>query len=82
MGEGSKGTAASENDGLGTCEAHHVHISPSEGRGGAAGTVGEGPGGEEEGCLRVDSMLGLIDVASVLFPPEYRCVHAKGFDAK
>jgi hypothetical protein len=57
MGKGWEGTAASEDiDGLGSCEAHHVSISQKENRGGTAGTVGEGEGGEEEGGLRVDSM--------------------------
>jgi hypothetical protein len=54
VGKGSKGTEASssgssENDGLDTCEAHHVGVSPQEDRGGAAGAVGEGEGWEEGG---------------------------------
>jgi hypothetical protein len=52
MGKGSEGTEASsgesENNWLGSCKAHHVGIRPQEDRGGAAGTVGEGTGGEEE----------------------------------
>ena len=38
---------SSENDGLGTCEAHHVGISPQEDRGGAASEVGEVQSSEE-----------------------------------
>jgi len=54
MGEGAEGIAASsrgsENNGLGSCEAHHVGISPQEDCGGAAGEVGEDTGEAEEGC--------------------------------
>jgi hypothetical protein len=32
-------------------KAHDVGISPQEDRGGTKGTVGEGQGAEEEGCL-------------------------------
>jgi hypothetical protein len=42
---------SSENDGLGTCEAHHVGISPQEDRGGAAEKLDTGKGGEEEGSI-------------------------------
>jgi hypothetical protein len=64
-------------------ESHHVGISPREDRGGAAEKVGEVEAGEEEGGrLRVNSMLGLIGVVLGLFPPEYPCVYANGFDAK
>jgi hypothetical protein len=49
MGEGPEWNAAS--DGLGTCKTSHVGMSPQEDRGGAAGTVGEGKGGSEEGGL-------------------------------
>jgi hypothetical protein len=56
MGKGWEGIATSsrgsENNWLGTCEAHHVDFSPQEDRGGSAGKVGEGPGGEE-GWLEV-----------------------------
>jgi len=52
MGKGSEGTEASsgesENNWLGSCKAHHVGGSPQEDRGGTAGAVGEGTGGEEE----------------------------------
>ena len=53
MGKGSEGTEASsgesENNWLGSCKAHHVASRPQEDRGGAAGAVGEGTGGEEGG---------------------------------
>jgi hypothetical protein len=55
MGAGSKWIEASsgdsENDWIGTCEAHDVGISPQEDRGGAAGTLGTGEGGEEVRCM-------------------------------
>ena len=71
--------ASEDSDGFGSCQTHHVGIRPDEDRGGAAGEVGEVEGGEEEGsCLRVNSMLGLIGLALVLFPPVYRIVHARG----
>ena len=54
MGEHSEGIAASsgggENNGLGSCQAHHVGISTTEDRGGAAGAVGKVQS-SEEGCL-------------------------------
>jgi hypothetical protein len=56
MGKGSEGIAInrdSEDNGLGSCEAHHVGISASEDRGGTAGKMGEGKGTAEEGCLAV-----------------------------
>jgi hypothetical protein len=57
MVKGSKGIEAScgdsENDGLGTREAHHVSVSPQEDRGGAAGEMGAGEGGEEESGVAV-----------------------------
>jgi hypothetical protein len=44
MGEGSEGVAASscdnEENGVGSCEAHDVGVSPKENRGGTAGKVG------------------------------------------
>jgi hypothetical protein len=51
MGKGSKRIEASsgENNCVGSCEVHHVGIRTQEDRGGAAGTVGEGAGGAEEG---------------------------------
>jgi hypothetical protein len=55
MGEGSEGIAASsggsENNGLGSCEAHHVGISPQEDRGGSKSEMGEVEGRAEEGGL-------------------------------
>lgn len=53
MGEDPKGIAASsgENNWFDSWEAHHVTVSPQEDRGGTAEEVGEGEGGEEEGCL-------------------------------
>lgn len=84
MVKGSKRIEASsgENDCVSTRETDHVGIRPQEDRGGAASTVGEGEGGEEEsGCLRVNAILGLISVALGV-PLEYRCVHEKGFHTK
>ena len=51
MGKGSKGIAgsSSEKNGVGSCEAHHVDISPQEDRRRTKGTLGEGQSGEEEG---------------------------------
>jgi hypothetical protein len=61
MGKGWEGIEASsngsENNSLGTCEAHHVGGRPQEDRGGAAGTLGEGAGGEEEGGVRHDARI-------------------------
>jgi hypothetical protein len=52
MGEVSEWIEASEGyDGLGSCQTHHVGVSPQEDRGGAAGEMGEGQGGEEKGGL-------------------------------
>src|SRR5450631_3456980 len=55
MGACSEGIAASscdcENDGLGSCEARHVSISPQENRGGTAGEVGKGEGPANEGGI-------------------------------
>ena len=51
MDEGSEGIASSQNNGLGSSEAHHVSISPQEDCGGAKGEVGEGERAEEEGGL-------------------------------
>jgi hypothetical protein len=54
MGKGSEGIAASsgdgEDNGPGSCKAHHVSISPEEDRGVSAGTVGEVES-RNEGCL-------------------------------
>jgi hypothetical protein len=56
VGKCSKGIAASEGfDGLGSCGAHHVTISPKEDCGGTAGAVGEGEGWEKVTmCLTID----------------------------
>jgi hypothetical protein len=52
MGEGSEWIEASEEcDGRGSCQAHHVGVSPHEDRGGRTCTLGEVQGGEEEGGL-------------------------------
>ena len=54
MGKSSEGIASSsENNWFDTCQAHHVGIRPQEDRGGAAGTVGESEGWEEEGGVAV-----------------------------
>ena len=54
MGEGKKRIAASrcdsENNGLGSCKAHHVRVSPQEDRSGTASKVGEVES-RKEGCL-------------------------------
>jgi hypothetical protein len=54
MGESKKRIAASscdsENNGLGSCEAHYVGFSPQEDRGVSAGKVGEVEG-RKEGCV-------------------------------
>ena len=58
MGEVAEGIAAScrgtGNNGLSSCEAQNVASIPQEDCGSAAGTVGEGEGGEE-GCLTYTS---------------------------
>jgi hypothetical protein len=54
MGQGSEGIAASggsENNGLGSGEAHHVSISSPEDRSVSASALGEVEGAAEEGCL-------------------------------
>lgn len=55
MGKSSEEIAASSGggkvNGLGSCQAHHVSISPQEDRCGTAGKVGEVEGGEAVGCL-------------------------------
>ena len=52
MGKGWEGIAASEDyDGLGSCQAHYVCVSPQEDRGGTKGAVGEGESCEEAGGL-------------------------------
>jgi hypothetical protein len=55
MGEGSKGisisSSDSENNGLGSCEAHHVSRSPQEDRSVPASEMGENKSSTEEGCL-------------------------------
>ena len=56
MGKDSKGIAASskrsENDGLGTCKAHHVSIGPQEDRRCSKSEVGEGTGSENDGGVK------------------------------
>jgi hypothetical protein len=53
MGEGWEGIAASsiggENNGLGSCKAHHFGSRTQEDRSGAASAMGEVEGGEEGG---------------------------------
>jgi hypothetical protein len=45
VGKGSKGITATEgSDGFGSCEAHHVGISPQKDRGCSKGKVGKGEG--------------------------------------
>jgi hypothetical protein len=55
MGEGSEGIAASsrggESDKLGSCETHHVSISPQKNFGVPASEMGEGEGGSEGGSV-------------------------------
>jgi hypothetical protein len=52
MDEGSEWIAASrsENNRLGSCEAHDLGISPEKDRGGTAGKVGEGEEGGVASC--------------------------------
>jgi hypothetical protein len=55
-------------NGIGSCQAHLVSISPQEDRGGTKGKVGEVPGAEESGVGRrtnlrtahVGGALGLV----------------------
>jgi len=48
MGKGREGIRANEgSDGLRSCKAHHVGVSPQEDRGGTAGAVGAGEGGKK-----------------------------------
>jgi hypothetical protein len=57
MGKCSETVAANtggEVNGIGSCQAHHVGISPEEDRSGTAGTVGEGEGGEEGGLEQTE----------------------------
>jgi hypothetical protein len=54
MGKGSQRITASgdsENNGLGSCETHHVSRSPQEDRSISAGKVGENKSAAEKGCL-------------------------------
>jgi hypothetical protein len=52
LGKSAEWIAANDGSaGLGSCKAHHVGVSPQEDRGGTAGAVGKGAGGEEEGGL-------------------------------
>jgi len=56
MGEGSEGIAAnscdSEDQRLGSGEAHHVSSGPQEDLDITAGEMGEGEGSAEKRCLR------------------------------
>jgi hypothetical protein len=55
--------AASEgSDGFGSCQTHHVGISPQEDRGGTAGKVGEGAGREEGGVAVLVASPALFNV--------------------
>jgi hypothetical protein len=62
MGKDSERTAAnsrcSQNNGFHSCEAHDLGGRPQEDRSGAAGSVGEGEGGEEEGGVDQRRLLG------------------------
>lgn len=51
----STGSRSGENYRPGSCQAHYVGISPQKNRRGAAGTLGEGEGGEE-GCSALKSV--------------------------
>jgi hypothetical protein len=56
MGEGSEWNAIGvrgKDTQFRSCQTHHVCISPQENRGGAAGEVGEGEGGSEEGGIEL-----------------------------
>jgi hypothetical protein len=57
MGKRAETVAASsgcsENNGRGSCQAHHVGFSPQEDRGGCAGEVGEDTGAAEEGGVEI-----------------------------
>jgi hypothetical protein len=55
--EGIKPNGDSEDDALGSGEAHHVACRPQEDRGVPEGKVGKGQGGAEEGCLVPGSLL-------------------------
>jgi len=68
MGAGSKWIAASSGENcFGSCETHKNNLSrrQKENRGGAAGTLGEGEGGDEEGCLNETSRCVLVTAVSV-----------------
>jgi hypothetical protein len=62
MGESPEWINASggENNRFESSEAHHVRISPQEDRGGTAGTVGEGEGGEKESGVAYDPRISLL----------------------
>jgi tRNA(adenine34) deaminase len=70
MGEGEGGIEAisggNENNWLCTREAHNVDFSPQEDRGGTAGTVGEGEGGEEESGIELRTR------DEKMIPPTYK----------
>jgi tRNA(Arg) A34 adenosine deaminase TadA len=66
MGEGSEWIEASGGNCFGSCQTHHVGISPQEDRGGAAGEVGEGEGGEEESGVELPTR------GEKMIPPTYK----------
>jgi hypothetical protein len=70
MGEGWQGISASENDGLGSCEAHHVGFGSQEDRSGTAGTVEETKGREEGGVRHDARMKPDSSVAGLPFDEE------------
>ena len=47
MGEGSEWIEASGGNCFGSCQAHHVGVSPPKDRSGTKGAVGKGEGGEK-----------------------------------
>jgi hypothetical protein len=57
MGTGSEWIAASsgdsENDTVGSCEAHHVGSSPKEDCGVSKSTMGKAESSTEEGCVDI-----------------------------
>jgi hypothetical protein len=61
------GSRSSENNRPGSCQAHYVGIGPPKNCCGAAGTLGEGEGGEE-GCLGLKPVRrrGSCELAEVL----------------
>jgi hypothetical protein len=73
MGESWNRIAASsgENECFGSCEAHHVSISPEEDRRRRTPTLGEIQSGKEEGSLTYGARLKpATSVAGFLFDEE------------